>query len=598
MALQTKTFSAGDFAYQSWSRSYVLDLIVTEVSTDIAANTSQVSYTLQLRSGDNNRFAGYLGALVQFNASQIAGNASIGCDAYYNHTYTLLSGSTSVTHASDGTATLSVRGEIWQAQANSYAPPKMEVSGSITLTQIPRVSSPTVSPSPVTVPGGKLTIKTNRKSDAFIHTLSYRFGNLSGTIATGVGDSYEWTVPDNLASQIPGTDSGHGTINCATYSGSTPIGSDSEGFTVTIPNNGTTRPKLDPTATAVDGFAGMYIQGKSRVKVKLNPSAWYSSISSSGSTVEGLWYVGTEFTSELLIRSGDQTISCTATDQRGFSNTENILITVQEYRKPATADVTCCRCDAEGNPDIYGRNILLKARRSWYSLGGKNLCLLRYRIRQENGIWSEYTPLLEREDDQDTVSRVLQEEAEPKYAYQVELSAVDDLGEIGVQIRPIGTANTPLHLGRGGRNLGLGRYCDYSREDAIDMGWPMFTDGNRITELPAPIEGTDAANKGYVDGRSLQEYTAQTNDGTDYVSVALPERSVKRYLGVFSALGTNGANSNMSPEVFVLETGWHPEDFRVTTVKGGSLSVEYVEGVYRFGSAGHGWVRLWLKELG
>lgn len=599
MAIQTKTFSVGDFAWQSWSNSYVLDLIITEVSTDIAANTSQVSYTLQLRSGANNKFAAYLGAIVQFNGNQIAGNASIGCDDYYNHTYTLLTGTTTVSHESDGTAVLNVRGEIWvSASASTWSPPKMEVTGSITLTQIPRVSSPTVSPGTVAVPGGVLTIRTNRKSNSFTHTLRYGFGNKSGIIATDVGDSVEWEVPESLANQIQETNTGVGTIECQTYAGGTRIGKDNVNFSVIVPQNDTTRPQLNPTATLINGFNGMYIQGKSRVKVQVNPTAWYSSIDSCGAAVEGLWYSGYEFTSEVLLRSGEQAINCSATDKRGYSNAKNISITVQAYGKPAVADVTCCRCDAEGNPDIYGRKILLKARRSWYSLGGKNLCLLRYRIRQENGAWSGYTTLLERGGSDNSVELILQEEAEPKFSYQVELSAADDLGETGVRLQTISTANTPLHLGKGGRNLGLGRYCDYSREDAIDVGWPMYMDSNRILKLPAPQEGDEAANKSYVDGRSLQEYQAVTNDDTDYVSIALPERSAKRLLGVFSALGTNGANSNMLPEVFVLETGWQPENFRVTTIRGGALTVSYLDGVYRFGLPGHGWVRLWLKVLG
>lgn len=60
MALQTKTFTWGSYDYQSASRSYVLELILTENSVDQSANTSNISYELLLHSGSNNRFSGQI----------------------------------------------------------------------------------------------------------------------------------------------------------------------------------------------------------------------------------------------------------------------------------------------------------------------------------------------------------------------------------------------------------------------------------------------------------------------------------------------------------------------------------------------------------
>ena len=489
MALQTQTYTTGDFAYKSWSNAYVLDLIVTEESADVAANTSLISYTLQLRSGANNRLTGRLGASVTINGSTVASNGSIGIEAAYNYTYTLLSGSTTVTHGSDGTLTLTASGNIWQAVSNSFAPPSMEVSGSMALTQIPRVSSPTVSPSPVAVPGGTLTIKTNRKSDAFTHTLTYAFGNLTGTIATNVGDSYKWDVPWELPSQIPNATTGYGAIACYTYHGNTLIGSDTENFSVYVPQGSVTLPTLNPVLTPVTdapaAFAGLYIQGKSKVRVEMNASAWYASIKSCSMQVQGLSYSGAStMTSDLLLLSGSCNVSCSITDSRGYSNSASSSITVLEYAKPGVTrcsglgSIVCCRCNEDGNANINGNRILLKARRKWSDLSGRNKCLLRYRIKAEGGSWSEWTTLLERTTSTNEIQTVLSDELEAKSSYQVQLSAVDDLGEENTVNVPIGTANTPLHLGRGGRNLGLGRYCDYSRTDAIDIGWDMFCDGS------------------------------------------------------------------------------------------------------------------------
>lgn len=490
MALQTKTFSLGSFAWKDpVSNGYILDLIITENSTNIAANTSDISYVLQLRSGSNNRFTGYLGASVNIGGNEVERATSIGLDAYYNHTYTLLSDSTPVKHNNDGTLTLSVKANIWQAVSNSYAPPSMEVSGSVALTQIPRVSIPTASPSPVAV-GGTLTIRTNRKSDAFTHTLRYTFGNAAGLIAEGVTDSYAWSVPEELASEIPAAVTGWGKIKCTTYHNGTALGTDETDIVITVPQNDTTRPKLAPELQPVntglpEQFSGLYIQGKSKLQATLNAQAWYSSISSQSLQVQGATFSGEDpICSEVLFLSGTYEVICGTVDARGYSGSSTEQVTVLPYKKPAVAacsglsEVICCRCDAAGDPSRKGTRLLLKARRSWHSLNGLNSCTLRYRMREGNGVWPDTWKILLTDDSAtNEVSQVLEDEMlSTKLTYQVQLSVVDTIGEESVLTMPIGTANTPLHLGRGGRNVGLGRYCNYEHQDAIDVGWDIYLD--------------------------------------------------------------------------------------------------------------------------
>lgn len=93
-----------------------------------------------------------------------------------------------------------------------------------TLDTIPRASQPSLSASSRNF-GQSVTIYTNRASSSFTHTLRYAFGSTSGTIATGAGTSYSWTIPTNLMNQIPNATSGKITIYCDTYSGSSKIGS-------------------------------------------------------------------------------------------------------------------------------------------------------------------------------------------------------------------------------------------------------------------------------------------------------------------------------------------------------------------------------------
>lgn len=112
-------------------------------------------------------------------------------------------------------------------------------SGSITLTTIARASQPSCITYPNTTQnvgylGDKIMIHMNRKSTSYTHKVTYSFGSKSGTIATGVTDNCEWTIPYNLSDEISGT-SGSGTIYAETFNGSTSVGTKSVSFTVNVP---------------------------------------------------------------------------------------------------------------------------------------------------------------------------------------------------------------------------------------------------------------------------------------------------------------------------------------------------------------------------
>ena len=108
------------------------------------------------------------------------------------------------------------------AGANVYGSITPWVGGSFDLPTIARASQPSATSGNIEE---NIVIYTNRKSPSFTHTLTYAFATLSGTIATGVGDSITWTLPSEFYTQIPADRSGWGIITCTTYNGSTNIGS-------------------------------------------------------------------------------------------------------------------------------------------------------------------------------------------------------------------------------------------------------------------------------------------------------------------------------------------------------------------------------------
>lgn len=109
--------------------------------------------------------------------------------------------------------------------------------------------SPEYGPSTITLGdssvqmGKKLLISINRDSPNCTHTLKYSFGGSSASIASNVGSSYEWTVPD-LASKCNNATSGKCTITCTTKLGRETLGSTTATVTLTVP---------DPTTPSITG---------------------------------------------------------------------------------------------------------------------------------------------------------------------------------------------------------------------------------------------------------------------------------------------------------------------------------------------------------
>jgi len=121
------------------------------------------------------------------------------------------------------------------------------ISGSITkltLTKEPAATTSSVTLGAASVQmGKKLLISIDRDNSSCTHTLKYTFGGTTATIATNVGSSYQWTVPD-LADKCNNATSGSCTITCTTYLNGSSLGSDTASVTLTV---------QDPTTPSITG---------------------------------------------------------------------------------------------------------------------------------------------------------------------------------------------------------------------------------------------------------------------------------------------------------------------------------------------------------
>lgn len=377
-------------------------------------------------------------------------------DTWYDFSGAL--GSVTVDHNSDGTKTVAISAAVRYYTKSGGAGNGANLTGSqnVALTTIARSSVPTASAASAAM-GSSLTIYTNRKA-AFTHTLRCIFGGAETTIATGVGDSYTWSIPYDLAKKIPALTEANAAIYCDTYNGSTKVGTESVSVKLTVPDNATTKPTLNPTAqptgTLPAAFAGKYVQGKTGVQVTFNAASVYSTIAKCTMTIGSTAYTGNPATSGVLTVSGGVSVVCTVTDARGYSSSKTISISVLEYSIPRVTGASCTRCNSGGTPDSGGAWVKLKFTKVFSSVGGANTCSVARQHKTEGGSYGAETAITANNTFEQNISGIT---TDPEKAYQVRLILRDTMGETVYVVFDIPSQFHTIHLKAGGKGIAFGK---------------------------------------------------------------------------------------------------------------------------------------------
>lgn len=388
--------------YSAVAADVRMALRITETGTDTNNNSSTVSWALigwlvgsnWYSNSSHNISVVINGATVFSRASETKVTISIGTD----HTteanpVTIASGTATIPHDSDGSKTLSAS---FRCAYKWVASSAWSASGIMALTQIARASQPSCVTYPGTTQdigymGSTIYIHTNRASASFTHTVRYAWGSKSGTIATGVENNCQWTIPLDLATEIPNQYSGWGTIYCDTYYGGTFVGTKSVVFKASVPSS--TAPAVTitlerprSTTPAVTG----YVQGVDQLKVTISATGKYgATITSYSSTVDGAAYSGSTYTTGILTKSGAIRVTATVTDSRGWKTTVSKDITVQAYTAPAVTGVSAYRCKSatDASLNAAGAYICIKPSGSITPLGSTNgrKCTIYWKKATETG---------------------------------------------------------------------------------------------------------------------------------------------------------------------------------------------------------------------
>jgi hypothetical protein len=486
------------------NNNYVQPKITWSATQNIAENYSMVTATLTYsRTNSGYTTSGTWSGSITINGTTTTATSSGQIYITQNSNTRAMSATVKVPHNADGSksVTISCTGAIPAASLSSTT-----CSATVTLDSIPRQANITSSPNFTDLdnptvyynnPAGNAVtdLKACISFTGARDDIAYRDIPKTGTYYTFMLTEAERNILRN------NTTSGSRNVifYVRTIIGSkTYYSTDTKTFTVKETNN--TRPSVTMTATLNNGslpskFDGLYIQGKSRLDVSISAQGKYlASITSYYANIGGEVYNSQSFLSNVLQKEGKVEVTGYAKDSRQFTGSDKQEIEVIQYSKPlviplgSETAIYCYRSDGNGTRIGNSTSVWIKAKRSYYSLSGKNQCALQWRKKLVTEAWNdedhEWKDLIPKTDATTTEYNALlpSEVFDLRTSYSVQIRAIDDIGEYDIKNFEIPTQDVALHLGKGGKNVSVGTYCDYSQDYTFYSDWVGIFDKGLLGE--------------------------------------------------------------------------------------------------------------------
>lgn len=454
-----------------------------------ADNTTKLAWSCGVYCGHSY----YLNA-IKMSAFQINGTQVYGGGTYSNFTkgeHQLTWGTLVIPHNADGTKQFVISAFTgWLYDDNYYS----SAGGSYELPQIPRKATITATADFTDQENPSISFNNpgGFKMDVWLEPNPVGDHLCVRENIPNIGN-YTWTLTaeerDELRNKCPGKNC---TIRIGLYSyvGNTRY-ADYKDKKFIMTENEATKPTVSMTLSPVNTldapFDNMYIQGKSKVKAELTIATKYGAkVEASMITVEGLNY-NDPYESAVLTNPGLQSVKATVRDNRKIYGTSYENINVFDYSKPLVVPIgsenaiQCYRSDGAGTKTDNSDLVWIKAGRSWHNLGGKNTCELQARCKKATEAWNKdhvWKTLLTSDATTDSYNDIY----DPGYdfaldtSYTIQIMAIDDIGEYDIKTLEIPTRDVALHLGKGGKNVAVGTYCDYSEEYTFYSDWKAIFD--------------------------------------------------------------------------------------------------------------------------
>lgn len=400
----------------------------------------------------------------------------------WSSAYTYETGWLTVSGKTTGTTALRVR--LYSGSGSSR-----DTSYNYSLAVSPAATTPTLSASSVAL-GSSVTINTPRASSSFTHTLKYKFGSSTGTIATSVATYRSWIPPLSLASQIPNAASGSCTITCETYNGSTLIGTKTVNLTLTVPASEVPTISEVNIAEATSGLAAQfaaYVQNKSTLAVAITAAGVYgSTITKYETSILGVKYTGASFTSQVLTATGNVSVAVTVTDSRGRTTTQTSTITVLDYFAPLINSMIVYRIDTSGNADDEGNRIAVTMDFEIAEVGTRNNRTFSLQYKKSGdpdtsfSVFSSGTASWTYSGTQTFTSSP---EISPDYAYVIRLIITDYFGSVQQDFE-VPTAFVIMDFHSTGKGMAIGKV---SEKDALEVAMDAEFTGDVTLSNPLSV---------------------------------------------------------------------------------------------------------------
>lgn len=474
-------------------------------SQNIENNYSIFTYTLSIYRSSNIPTTAAKSYSIVFNGSTVAsGSSTIGGSG----TKTIKTGNLLMYHNADGTKTFDFSfAQQIDVMFNGSLVGTVTGSGSGTLDAIPRATNPVLSASYVDM-GETIAITLSRASSEFTHSVSYVFGNASGTISTNAETSATWIPPVSLAEQIPNSNSGTAKIICKTYKGSKLIGTKSIPVILKVPAsvvpviNSVTRKEAVTSPTIAATF-GNFVQNQSKINVVTSASG------AQGATITGCvvtlldansagmpvlaTYHGTNITTDILTWNTTKIrVEVKVKDSRGRVASAFYDHNVLAYSPPIISAFSAYRSDSSGNPDDNSTMLKITVNFSietLNNLNGKNYEIM-YRVAGASS-WAGIVTLgsvYSRNDSFYTSSVTF----DVNTSYELGLFVTDTF-ESSHSIVTVPTAFTLLDCRSTGKGIAFGKA---SEKDAMEVAMDVYFTGN-IYGLPSSGGGGDYSAETY-----------------------------------------------------------------------------------------------------
>ena len=472
MALSGKVETA---TYTPSNSSNTWKVVLNWTATQsVANNTSTISWNIKVSTTSSTGYVVVSEIRAKINGTEVYYRSHDNHTNGYNGTQ-IASGTTTVDHNSDGTKSvaMSIEAGIYQWAINKSG------SKTFTLDTIARASSITTATNKTL--GNACSIKWTPASSSFTYKLKFKLGDwehTTGTISPNTTSAYTYTgytLPLDVADELPNAETGTMTAYLYTYNGSTQIGSTaSKTFTVTVPDS--IKPSISSvSATLVNSNSvisgwGVAVAGYTKVKVAASASGSRSSTISSF-TISGGYSTtqngaSLDYTGGFITSSGSKTFTVVAKDSRGRSSDSKsaTAITFYAYSNPTVSSFTVARSSSNA------KKVVVRANWTFASVNSKNAATATlYYKKSSNTSWTTYGTIAK------NTSVTLTNDFEETSSYNFKVVVTDSLSNSAQEEGFISTIEVTMDFRAGGKGLGIGKIAE---TDNLEIAFDTIFMGN------------------------------------------------------------------------------------------------------------------------